>query len=191
MESEVNGALPPYQPYPEWRQLKANIQPLLDAKKTEFSYEELKAIAGIDIQTNAGRAQFYRFRKHAQREWNVWFEVVPGKGYVCLAASEHSKAAVSRVRAAGRKMDIARSIQRHVRLDELTPQQLYLHAQTAALIDDLGKSFKHTGKKLTQLAAQYKIGLSEEEAKQLLAETPAKTKPSKPSSFRIDPDATQ
>lgn len=186
MESEVNGALPPYQPYPEWRQLKQNIQPLLDAKKTEFSYAELKAIAGIDIQTNAGRIQFYKFRKNALKEWNVWFEVVPGKGYSCIAASEHSKAAVRRLRMAGRKIDMARSIQRHCRLDELTPQQLYLHAQTAAKLDTAGKALKHAGKELTQLAAQFKIGLSEEEARKLLAEGPAKKNPGKPSKFRID-----
>lgn len=187
MEPEENG-LPPFRAHPEWRVLKEQIGALLETKR-QFTYDELKQIAGVDIQTPAGRAQFYIFRRHALKEWNLWFEVVPNLGYEVIKAGEHSKAAVKRVRHAGSKVKMAKAIQTHVKLEDMTPQELYLHAHTTAIVESLAHQYNRMGRKLGELASKYKLGISEEELKSILVEPPgpAKEKTGRPSKFRINP----
>src|SRR5262245_57916381 len=153
----------PARPYPEWRELLAKLEPLVESKK-RYSYDELKDLCGLDVQHDArGRAQFYKFRKHALVEWKVWFEVESGFGDVVYPAAEHSKSAVKRVRWAKRKVNMARAINEFAKLEEMTPAQLTIHAQTAALIEDLAHTFSSTSRKLSQVASKYKLEMSEED----------------------------
>lgn len=182
----AGNGIPPFRPHPEWRELKKRIEPLLQTKR-QFTYDELKELAGIDIQTPAGRGQFYQFRKHALKDWSVWFEVVPNLGYEVIPAGDHSKAAVKRVRQAGSKVRMAKAIQQHVKLEDMTPQQLYLHAHTTAIVEDLAHEYHRFGKKLGELASKYKLGIPEEELKKTLENPPTKETKSRPSKFRIAP----
>jgi len=160
-------------PYPEWRQLLASIKPFLESKR-EFSYDELKELAGIDIRTSRGRSQFYKFRKHALAEWNMWFEVEPTKGYVRIPAGEHPRSAVKRVRWAGRRVKMANAINSLAKVEDMTSAQRLIHAQTAALLDDLSQVFARTGRQLAGAASKLKLEVSEEDLKLLSEERPPK-----------------
>jgi len=158
-------------PYPEWRQLLDAVRSLRESK-TQYSYDDLKELAGIDIRTERGRQQFYRFRKVALKEWNIWFENQQGFGYILIPPGEHSKAAVKRVRSARRKVVMARAINGLVKIDQLTPAQLVLHAQTGALLEDLSQAFNRTGRQLAAAASKFRLDVSEDELK-LLGESHA------------------
>lgn len=152
-------------PHPEWRLLKAAIEPLLETKK-EYSYEDLKAL-GVDVQSERGRQQFYKFRKFALREWNVWFENTSRFGYVLIPAGEHPKSSVKRVRSAKRRIKLAAEINAHVKTEQLTSDQLLTQAQMGALLDDLSRAFNRTSRQLSTVAAKYK--LTEADVKQIAA----------------------
>jgi hypothetical protein len=156
-------------PYPEWRELFERIEPLLETK-TQFSYDDLKDLCGLDVRTDRGRSQFYRFRKHALASWQVWFEVVPGFGYVKIPAGDHAKSAVKRVRWARRKVTTANAINGLAKTAEMTPTQLVLHAQTAMLLEDLSHVFNSTSRKLSAVASKFKLEVSESDLEALTQE---------------------
>ena len=169
----ASNPLPPFQPFPEWKQLKANIWPLLATKK-QFTYDELKELAGVDIQSPHGRQQFLIFRRHALKEWNIWFECVYKVGYDVIPAGQHAKAAVKRVRQARRRIGLAQSIQHHAKYEEMTPAERLLNAQVGALVDSLAHTFHRTGRELSQVAQKFRaIDISEDVVKDL-GDAPAK-----------------
>ena len=132
--------------YPEWRQLMASIQPLLETK-TKFSYDELQELAGIDIRGWKGRSQFYKFRRHALKEWQMWFEVIPKYGYAVIPAGEHPKAAAGRVIQARRKVCYGPRDQRtgpHREHDARNKGPC--RAQTAVLLHELSQTFNRVGR---------------------------------------------
>jgi hypothetical protein len=179
--------VPEVRPYPEWRQLKANIEPLLESK-SQFSYDELKELSGVDIRTMRGRQHFYKFRRIALKEWKVWFENSPGFGYVMIPAGEQPKAAIKRVGAARRRVKVAQQINASVRPEQLTQAQLLLQAQTGALIADLAHAFNRASRQLSAVAAKYKLEISADQLK-ALTESPEIAKKSPGAAapkFRID-----
>jgi len=168
-------------PYPEWRQLRAAIEPLIGTQK-KFTYEELSQLAGCDIQSARGRGQFYLFRRHAAKEWRIWFEVVVNEGYEIIPASQHAAAAITRVRQARRKIGVAKSIQEHVRIEDMNDQDVLRHAQISCLVDDLSHTFGTTAKRMAGVASVFKQELSPEALK-AIADAGPKAAASKPSNF--------
>ena len=152
--------------YPEWRQLMAAIQPLLETK-TKFSYDELQELAGIDIRGWKGRSQFYKFRRHALKEWQLWFEVIPKYGYAVIPAGEHPKAAAGRVIQARRKVAMARAINGLARIENMTPEQRALQAQTAVLLHELSQTFNRVGRQFAAAASKLHIQVSDEDMKRI------------------------
>jgi hypothetical protein len=160
------------QRYPEWRQLTKLIEPLLKTQ-TQFSYDELQTLAGVDIRSDRGRQQFYRFRREALKNWQVWFENIPAFGYAAIAAGEQPKAAAKRVRHARRKISMATAINGLARTETMTPAERLLQAQTAALLYDLSTTFRHVGRQLSMAASKIRLDIDEATIKQI-ADAPAK-----------------
>ena len=91
-------------PHPEYKRLLESIKPLLDGGKTEFGYEELEKLAGVDIRSVRGRNQWQRFRWKALDAWGVWFEFATGKGYYVAPIGEHPACAKGRIRRGERQV---------------------------------------------------------------------------------------
>jgi hypothetical protein len=132
---------------PEWRTLYNAILPLVQAGQKEFDYETLGQLAGIDIRSDSGRGQFYRFRREMLREWHMWFENVAGYGYAIIPAAEKPKAAYKRVHHARRKVHLAKQINNSTDIAALTPEQRLIQAATAAVLHDLSKTFHAVARK--------------------------------------------
>lgn len=147
------------QKYPEWRQLKEKMAELLKTQN-KFTYDELKQYAGgLDIRSNRGRAQFYRFRREALEDWQVWFEIVPSYGYAVVPAGQQPQAAVKRVKQARRKINLARDINTNVRIDEMTTKERAYQAQAAAVLEILSQTFNQASRSIrTQLREPKQIG---------------------------------
>jgi hypothetical protein len=150
--------------YPEWRQLMASIKPLLETQ-TKFSYDELQQLSGLDIRGWKGRSQFYKFRRHALKEWQVWFEVIPRYGYAVIPAGEQPKAASKRVLYARRKVAMARAINGLARVENMTPEQRALQAQTAVLLHELSQTFNRVGRQFAAAASKLHLEVSAEDIK--------------------------
>lgn len=140
--------------FPQWKQLYEAAVPLIDEGMRQFTYEELSNLAGMDITTDAGRSQFYRFRKTLLREKALWMENDVKKGYSVIAAKDQPTCAYKRVRAAKRKIGMATAINSYVRAEDLTPEQRCMQAATAVVLHELGKAFVTTGKKLAVVAKE-------------------------------------
>ena len=148
------------QRYPEWRQLTTRIKPLLD-KQEQFSYAELEELAGIDIRSDRGRSQFYKFRREALKAWQLWFENIPAFGYTVVPAGQQPKAAYRRVRQARRRVGVASAINALARIEKMTPAERLLQAQTAALLHDLGTTFRDVGRQFSLVAARLQLPIDE------------------------------
>jgi len=140
--------------FPQWKQLYDAAAPLIEAGQSSFSYEELSRLAGLDIQSDAGRSQFYRFRKTLLREKALWMENDLKRGYSVVAAKDQSAAAYKRVRFAKRKVAMATAINAYCQVEQLTPEQRCMQAATAVVLHELGKAFITTGKKLSTVAKE-------------------------------------
>ena len=143
--------------FPEWKTLVDRIGALLDAGQVMFTYAELSALAGIDIESHRGRSQFYKFRRHILKERKIWFEVVPRHGYAVVPANDQSKWAAARIPQARRKLALGAAINRHTRMEELTSEQRAINAGVAAIFSGLGKAFLQAGKEYRKLAAAPEI----------------------------------
>ena len=150
--------------YPEWRQLTKLIEPLLQTR-TQFSYDELEELAGVDIRSDRGRHQFYKFRREALKQWRIWFENIPAFGYAVIPASDQPKAAVKRVGQARRKVSMARAINALVRVEEMTPEQRLLQAQTAALLHEISTTFNRVGRQFAAAATKIRLDIDEAQVK--------------------------
>jgi len=155
------------QKYPEWRQLMSQIQPLLENGRRDFTYEELKELSGIDITTFKGRGQFYQFRRRALKEWQLWFECVPGVGYSVVPPGKQPVAAIKRVGYARKKVGMARAINELVRIEEMTPAQRLLQAQTAVLLHDLSQTFYKAGRSFAAAASSLHLDVSPDDLKRI------------------------
>lgn len=144
----------------------ARIEPLL-ATQTEFSYQQLKELAGVDILSYRGRAQFYKFRKQALKDWQIWFENVSGFGYSVIEAGAHPKASLKRVGYARRKISLARAINELVRLEQMTPEQRALQAQTAVLLHDLAQSINNVGRTFAAAASKLHLSVTTDDVKRI------------------------
>jgi len=176
------------QPHPEWRQLLKVIQPQIETKKS-WTYEELNAIAGCDIQSDHGRKQFYIFRRHILKNCRLWLEVVIGLGYEAIPASGHAAAAMKRVRQGRRKIGVAKAIQQYVRIEEMNQQQILQHAQVGALIDDLWRGCNQTVRAIAAVGSAFKLELSPESLQAIADAGPPKVVVTKPSTFGISMSA--
>lgn len=155
-------------PYPEWRQFAAALEPLVrNEGRTQFSYDDLKALGGTDVRAARGRAQFYRFRRMALKEWQVWFENVPSFGYVVIPPADHPKAAIKRVKHARRKVTTAKAIVALAKTDGLTPDQRALQAQTAAMLHTLGQTFGRVSRAFNAAACKLGIDVSMDQLKRI------------------------
>jgi hypothetical protein len=152
------------QRYPEWRQLKERIQKLVPLK-SKFSYDELEQLSGVDVRTARGRAQFYRFRREALKEWQIWFENIPAFGYAVIPAGQQPHAAVKRVKQAKRKVSMAKAINALAHAEDMTHEQRLLQAQTAALLHDLSQTFNRVGRQFAAAASKLHLEVTKEEVK--------------------------
>jgi metal-dependent HD superfamily phosphatase/phosphodiesterase len=133
--------------WPEWKRLLDAVPPLLDKGVKDFTHEELSVLAGVDITSNRGRAQFYKFRKELLKLRSVWLENVLKLGYGVIEAKEHPAVAFRRVKHARRKFNQAVAINTFVKHEELTHEQRAMQAATAAMLHDLGHAFHDVGRK--------------------------------------------
>jgi hypothetical protein len=133
--------------FPEWKALYDAILPLIQGGQTAFGYEELDALSGLDIRSDRGRGQFYRFRRELLKVHQLWMENIPGSGYIIIDAKDQPHAAFKRVRSARRKVNMARAINSNVRIEDLTPEQRLLQAATSAVLHELSKTFHSVGHK--------------------------------------------
>jgi len=156
-------AAPRIQKYPEWRQLMASIKPLLDQNKTQFSYDELKAMCGSDVRLDRGRQQFYRFRKQALKEWQVWFENIPAFGYAVVPPADQPKCAMKRVKTARRRINEGKQINTQIRIEEMTPTQRMIQSQVSALLQDLSQAMNRAGRQFAAVASKLQMDISAEE----------------------------
>jgi len=105
--------------HPEWKRLYAEAGELIAGGKTEFSYDELTAISGIDVRTPKGRGQFIRFQRECLTKLSLWLENERGKGYRVIKACEHVNSAAQRVNRARRMTGRALAIATNTRFDQL------------------------------------------------------------------------
>jgi hypothetical protein len=151
------------QKYPEWRQLMAAIKPLLDKKKTQFSYDELKELCGSDVRGDRGRQQFYRFRKQALKDWQVWFENIPAFGYAVVPPADQPKAALKKAKSARRRINEGKAINTQVRIEDMTPTQRMIQAQVSAMLQDISQAMNRAGRQFAAVASKLQMDISEED----------------------------
>lgn len=135
--------------YPEWKTLYDALIPLIEGGQRDFDYELLSELARIDIRSDRGRGQFYRFRRELLNAKRLWMENVPRAGYTIVPASEQPRAAGRRVRMAKRKLRMARDINEYVRYEDMTPEQRLVQAATGAVLHQLSKTFDSMSRKLS------------------------------------------
>jgi len=138
--------------HPEWKRLYDAITPVLSTK-VEWSYEELSAFAGVDIRTSRGRKQFDKFRKHALRNLQVWFDVVRTRGYRIVQQREHGSVAHNKLRRAKRQTAYSVLVSINTKLEELTEQQRQSHLAIMAAGGHLLNEMKKTTRETRKLAA--------------------------------------
>lgn len=143
--------------HPEWKRLKEAIEPLLDQGQTIFSYDELAAMAGIDIRTPRGRGQFYKFRAAIQQERRLWFECQANFGYMVIEPDQHVGASQRRVKQGKRKVAMARKIVDFTRDEKLTPEQRVARVAYQAVLSELSKTFLGLSRKLAIAASPKRI----------------------------------
>jgi hypothetical protein len=131
--------------YPEWKQLYDEIIKLIDSGTNQFTYEELDRLGGINTRTPRGRGQFYRFRRELLRTRQLWLENISNLGYGIIPAKDHPNAAYRRVKAARRRVNTAKAINGNVRIEDLTSEQRLVQAATAAVLQELSKTFHAAG----------------------------------------------
>lgn len=106
--------------HPEWKRLFSEAGELIASGKNTFTYDELKALAGVDVQTTRGRAQFIRFRKECLNKLCVWLENMRGEGYRVIRPNEHVESAALRVNRARRITRTALAIATNTKFEQLT-----------------------------------------------------------------------
>lgn len=146
--------------HPEWKALYDAIVPLIEKGETNFDYDILSKLAGVDVRGPRGRQQFYKFRAAIQESHRIWFENESGFGYVVIAADAHIKAAKRRVKESERKAETAKGIVKHVRDEKLTPEQRAMHAAYAAALGQLSKAFLSVSRKLKIEASPKRIKMA-------------------------------
>jgi hypothetical protein len=138
--------------YPEWKTLYDAVCPLIEAGQRDFDYKILTELAKVDVRSDRGRSQFYRFRRALLLDKQLWFECVPGHGYSIVPAGDQSAAANKRVSLAKRKVKMAKSIATNVRWEELNGEQRIVHAATASLLHEIGNAFQTAARKFRAIA---------------------------------------
>jgi hypothetical protein len=131
--------------YPEWKALYDQITQLIDAGQTQFTYDELDKLAGLDTRTGRGRAQFYRMRRELLKTRQIWLENLSRLGYGIIPAKDHPQSAFRRVTAARRRVNTARAINTNTRIEDLTSEQRLVQAATSAVLHELSKTFHAAG----------------------------------------------
>jgi hypothetical protein len=164
--------------YPEWKQLYDSILPLIAAGQKTFGYDVLESLAGLDIRSDRGRLQFYRFRREMLKEHSIWFENISGFGYTVVPPEDQPKAAFKRVGHARRKVAMAKAINGLVRTESLTTDQRAFQASTAAVLHELSRAFYSAGKRF-RIAANRAATLAAGEPQQLFESISGKQKPEK------------
>lgn len=106
--------------HPEWKRLFSEAGQLIASGKTSFTYDELKQLGGVDVQTQRGRAQFLRFRKECLTKLCIWLENMRGEGYRVLRPNEHVGSASIRVNRARRMTRTALAIATNTKMEQLT-----------------------------------------------------------------------
>ena len=139
-------------PHPEWKRLVANIEPLLGTR-SEFSYDELAELAGIDVRTPRGRAQLTRASRAILERWNKHLEVMRSKGYRIVDASEHGTCASRRVRRGRRQLQNAKRIVEHTDLSKLDAAQRSQNLLLGAALGSILHTVKSVDQNVKKLAA--------------------------------------
>lgn len=137
--------------HPEWRVLVDSVKPLIDDGKTEYTYDELKELGGIDVRTRSGRSQFLRFRRYALESWSLWFENVLNQGYRIVKAGEHCDSAVKRTKQAYRKSKLAMSILQNARHESMTKSEQQQNLASQAIVGALLLAHKDATPKLRKI----------------------------------------
>jgi hypothetical protein len=136
----------PIRPHPEWKQLWHEMNTVL-ATGQLWGYSELQTIAGIDVRSSRGRAQFLRFAREVEDKLDLHFECERTIGYRVVKANEHGTCSLGRVRRGYRQVKRGEHIASHTRTDELTA------TEAARLMNVLA----HTGRLLSHFAGETKV----------------------------------
>lgn len=120
-------------PHPEWKRLYKGIVPLLEHGR-EFDYRELSALAGIDVRSNRGRAQFLRCAKEVLRNHSFHFENMVNQGYRLVRPEEHAMCGVRQLEFGRRRTVKALAITTYTQTDLLDDRQRAAHANVEARI---------------------------------------------------------
>jgi hypothetical protein len=134
--------------HPEWKALYDALMPLINKGEVSFDYDVLSKLAGIDICSTRGRAQFYKCRKEILEKHRIWLENQSAVGYNVIPAGEHFKAAKKRVKQAGRKVKLAKDINEHTDETKLSQEQRIARLTMSATLQSLSKAFLSMSRKL-------------------------------------------
>jgi len=118
-------------PHPEWKRLYKALIPALKHDR-EFGYEELSALAGIDVRSDRGRAQFHRCAKEILRNYSYYFENQINKGYRLVLPQEHAMAGVRQLEFGRRRTVKGLAIVVYTQTGLLDDRQRAIHADVEA-----------------------------------------------------------
>lgn len=118
-----------------------------------WSYQDLNAVAGIDIRTHRGRGQFYKFAKRVLLELKLHMECVPNKGYAVVKPNEHAICGLARAARAKRMVRKGLRITANARFDQMTESEAKenanLQVRLAALSGLMTKEVKAAQKEIS------------------------------------------
>lgn len=143
--------------HPEWKRLLEAISSMLEIGRL-YTYEELSEMAGIDIRSLRGRAQFLHCAREVLERYHVHFENVRNQGYRIVQPREQSTCGMARVRSAGRKLKRAARITSRVRHENLTAEESRIMVDLSMRIAKLEISVKANTKELGRLARGVEMG---------------------------------
>lgn len=118
-------------PHPEWRRIVERLH--TEDYGTQYSHEQLAAIAGLVYPSTRYFRQIARARRELLREWEREIETVPRVGYRLVQPSEFHGRHRREVRLAGRRFGIAQDIL------VAAPQRLLSDAENRRNADALAK----------------------------------------------------
>jgi hypothetical protein len=110
------------------------------------------------------------------RQGNIKELAGHGIGYNVIPAGKQPQAAIKRVGYARRKLNTARAINEYVRIEEMSPEQRLLQAQTAALLHDVSQTFNRASREFAAAATRLNLNVSPEDLKRI-GDRRKKTKP--------------
>jgi hypothetical protein len=146
-------------PHPEWKRLlEAMESNIHGGVRRLYTYEELNAMAGIDLCSQRGRQQFHRFAKEALVKYSVHFENVRTEGYRMVNPNEHGNCAVVRVKRASRQMKSAKRIGSNVDYSGMSQAAITIHTDLMTRLSLLTQTVSAVLRPLRKIAQAVQDG---------------------------------